>query len=287
MWLGLALACDPDDPPRKHPTDSDADADADSDTDTDTDADTDTATHTGAPPPLPGGDIVASVYASGAFGTSAFLGAYAGDAYSTCAVEAVFGACTVLVCDQTASAPEVSVGDGWVTVDGVAALTFEWQGSHYLLASSPTPVFVGGEWVEVGASGADGPAFTVAAAAPSPGVWEGAAVPPDPLPLSEAYLAQWTPYESEGWVTVTAGSGTGTSHDIRCLFDPAAGEGEIPLDALGRLEPGRGYLRVSTNVVVETQIVDDAGLPWDLQAWLTAEVLTSAGLPAGWQVQWE
>jgi hypothetical protein len=233
---------------------------------------------------LPAVDLGDIILTSGAYtgGKSGTLNAsavfYPSVTATGCSVALVAG-CKLETCASPAGGAPLA-NAGTISITGGAYPLVLTPGSGDLYSTPPSnedsgvlALWYGGEQLQVSASGADVPAFAASLVAPSQITV--VTQMPTSITRSEPFDVSWFK-KSVGQVAVDVSSTAGpTSYYLECLFDVAAGLGEVPQAALAQIAGGTGTLSVFTvskvtvtaggwtvGTYAETDANDPNGVEW-------------------------
>ncbi len=163
------------------------------------------------------------------------------------------------------------------------------EAGNYTPYQSDSPLFTGGETLEVSAAGGSVPAFETSLTAPGHLTVTGPMLPigsPYPLDRSQDLILTWEG-ASAGVVEVRLAGPQELPQpqtSIHCVFDVAAGQGTIPKAALDRVTlTGTGTLAV--DVAAETEVVTAGWGPVNIRA--SVQALKANGVQYATSVTWE
>jgi len=195
--------------------------------------------------------VVSGVYATGASSSvEAFF--YTSPASLGCTRSVVAG-CVKTVCGPplvTASEGLASAGSLSVTA-GSSDLTLAQEDAGDYSSTAASVSFNGGDPILVSATGGDVDPFTMATTAPNEIV---VTAMPSIVTRTQPFTVEWTG-TSAGNVAVDLQVTTSDGDEyLECLFDPRAGQGVVPSEALVALPAGTGAASVGAITVTEIAV---------------------------------
>lgn len=221
--------------------------------------------------------------------SAAFVRAYPTASASGACTSTTSGDCVLYRCPIASSAADAGAADpgaansgasaGAIVVSGgTSAVRLVPSGGSYAAVTAQTKLWNGGESLTITADGAEVPAFTLRATAPS---FVTVTTPVFPaaggsvvVARSGAFAVSWTG-GSAGSVSANVGAVTATtSTSITCTFPASSGAGSVPASLLAELpsSPTSAYVSI-TGAASATAVVGG----WDVRTTLTTLARTATG----------
>jgi hypothetical protein len=216
--------------------------------------------------------------------SAAFVRAYptastGGACTSTTSGDCILYRCPIASSTGDAGAASTGASAGAIVVSGGAsAVRLVPSGGSYAAVTAQTKLWNGGEALTITADGAEVPAFTLRATAPS---FVTVTTPVFPaaggsvvVARSRAFAVSWTG-GSAGSVSANVGAATATtSTSITCTFPASSGAGSVPASLLAELpsSPTSAYVSI-TGAASANAVVGG----WDVRTTLTTLARTATG----------